>query len=198
MVGFNRRFAPFVVRMQAALANLSEPKTFVMTVNAGALPADHWTQDPRVGGGRILGEACHFIDLMRFLAGAPIDRHQVMSFGAKGDDKASITLGFADGSIGTIHYFANGHGAYPKERIEAFCAGRIVQLDNYRTLRGYGTDGLRTARSLRQDKGQAACADAFMAAIREGATAPIPFEELMEVSRASIDIAAAARTGGSL
>lgn len=193
MVGFNRRFAPHVVEMKKALDALGAPKTFVMTVNAGALPPDHWTQDPSVGGGRILGEACHFIDLLRFLAGAPIREHQVMSFGAGDDDKTTVTLRFADGSLGTVHYFANGHGGFPKERLEAFCAGRVVQLDNYRRLRGYGAGMPGSGPTLRQDKGQAACAAAFLAAIRDGGSAPIPFDELLEVSRATVDIAAAAR-----
>jgi predicted dehydrogenase len=143
MVGFNRRFAPQVVKMKALLETVAEPKSFVMTVNAGEIPADHWTQDPEVGGGRIIGEACHFIDLLRHLAGAPIVRHHAVALGrhpglAVTEDKAMITLEFADGSVGTIHYLANGHKAFPKERLEVFCAGRVLQLDNFRSLRGWG------------------------------------------------------------
>ena len=111
------------------------------------------------------------------------------------DDKASITLGFADGSIGAIHYLANGHKAFPKEQLEVFCAVRILQLDNFRKLRGRGWPGFSGMRLWRQDKGQQACVAAFVAAIGGGqsGTAPIPFEEIMEVSRVAIEAAEKAR-----
>ena len=190
MVGFNRRFAPQVQKMKALLAGVREPKSFVMTVNAGSIPAEHWTQDPEVGGGRIIGEGCHFIDLLRFLAGAPIVSVQVTALGAQGmlSDKVSFSLCFADGSMGTVHYLANGHKSFPKERLEVFCAGRILQLDNFRSLRGYGWPGFSKLNLWRQDKGQVACAAAFVDAIRLGQPAPIPFEELVEVTRTSFDI----------
>src|SRR6185295_5564489 len=193
MVGFNRRFAPQSVRMKALLDTLAGPKTLIVTVNAGAIPPEHWTQQWQVGGGRIIGEGCHFIDLMRFLTGAPIESWQVSSLGRAGDDKASINIKFADGSVGTLHYFANGHSAYPKERVEVFGAGRILQLDNFRKLRGYGWSGFRAMNLWRQDKGQAACAAAFVAAVRAGTAAPIAFEELLEVSRATVAIGEACR-----
>ena len=194
MVGFNRRFAPHVVKIKSILSSLAEPKSMVMTVNAGAIPADHWTQDPEVGGGRIIGEACHFIDLLRFLAGAPIRSHRAVSLGRHPalkitEDKATILLEFEDGSVGTIHYLANGHKAFPKERLEVFSAGRVLQLDNFRRLRGWGWPGFRTQRSWRQDKGQAACAAAFVAAVRNGGPTPIPVEEILEVGRVTIEVA---------
>ncbi len=192
MVGFNRRFAPQVVRMKQLLAGLGEPKAFVMTVNAGAIPLNHWTQDPVVGGGRIVGEACHFIDLLRHLAGASIDRHSEAALGrhpgmAVTSDKATITLEFADGSIGTIHYLANGNRSFPKERLEVFCGGRVLQLDNFRKLRGWGWKGFSKMNLWRQDKGQAACVKAFVEALRNGGPVPIPLEEILEVSRVSIE-----------
>ncbi|MDO9489017.1 MAG: bi-domain-containing oxidoreductase [Sphingomonadaceae bacterium] len=198
MVGFNRRFAPHIVKMKSLLSGVSGPKTFIVTVNAGAIPANHWTQDPAVGGGRIIGEGCHFIDLLRFLAGAPIEGWHVARIGGAGeggvsDDKASITLSFADGSVGTIHYFANGNSGFPKERIEAFCAGRSLHLDNFRRLRGHGWSGFSKMDLWRQDKGQAACAAAFVNAIRGGTPSPIGFDELMEVSRVTVSIGEAAR-----
>jgi len=196
MVGFNRRFAPHVVRMKSLLEVVRAPKSFILTVNAGALPEDHWTQT-HVGGGRIVGEACHFIDLLRFLAAAPIESWQVLSIGGGGggvrDDKASIMLRFADGSTGTIHYLANGHSSFPKERIEVFCGGGILQLDNFRKMRGFGWRGFDKMNLWKQDKGQAACVAAFVAAIGGGRPAPIAFEEILEVARATILIAEAAR-----
>lgn len=197
MVGFNRRFAPLVERMKRLLAGVREPKTFVVTVNAGFIPTDHWTQDPQVGGGRLIGEACHFIDLLRYLADAQISSWHVQTISGRGlqvkDDKATIVLNFADGSIGTIHYFANGHKGFPKERIEVFGAGRVLQLDNFRVLRGWGWPGFRTLRQWRQDKGHSSCVNAFVEAVRSGGPAPIPFDELMEVSRVTVEIGEAAR-----
>jgi predicted dehydrogenase/threonine dehydrogenase-like Zn-dependent dehydrogenase len=193
MVGFNRRFSPQVQKMKALLQAVKEPKSFIMTMNAGAIPENHWTQDNAVGGGRIIGEACHFIDLMRFLAGSPIVSVQSRRMGdapgvAITEDKAAITLGFADGSFGTILYFANGHASFPKERVEVFTAGRVLQLDNFRKLKGYGWPGFGSMNLWKQDKGQKACAAAFLQAIEQG-TAAIPADEIFEVARVTIDIA---------
>jgi predicted dehydrogenase/threonine dehydrogenase-like Zn-dependent dehydrogenase len=197
MVGFNRRFAPHIVRMKSLLAGVRAAKSFVVTVNAGAIPAAHWTQDPRVGGGRIIGECCHFVDLLRFLAGHPIVDARVQPLaaatGTAPQDSVAITLSFADGSCGTIHYLANGHASFPKERIEVFCAERILQLDNFRRLRAYGWPGFSSMRLWRQDKGQRACVRAFVDAVRSGAGAPIPIEELLEVARVTIALGEAAR-----
>jgi predicted dehydrogenase/threonine dehydrogenase-like Zn-dependent dehydrogenase len=192
MVGFNRRFAPHVRKMKALLDPLGAPKTMIMTVNAGAIPADHWTQSPEIGGGRIIGEGCHFIDLLRHLAGHPVVSVQATAMATRGErqeDVTSFTLEFADGSIGTVHYLANGNKAFPKERLEVFCAGRILQLDNFRTLRGFGWPGFTKFGGWKQDKGQRDCAAAFVQAIKDGRPSPIPFEELLEVAEVSCRIA---------
>ena len=196
MVGFNRRFAPQAVKVKSLLTALDAPKALVMTVNAGAIPSTHWTQDRAVGGGRIVGEACHFIDLLRYLAGSPIVDAQVVSLGnAKGltglGDTVTLTLRFADGSMGTVHYLANGHKSFPKERLEVFCSGRILQLDNFRKLKGFGWPGFAKMNLWRQDKGQKDCAAAFVRAVEFGGVAPIAFDELVEVSRVTIQIAEA-------
>lgn len=193
MVGFNRRFAPQVQKMKTLLASVTEPKSFIMTMNAGAIPASHWTQDALVGGGRIIGEACHFIDLMRFLAGSSIVSLQARRMGnAPGmevtEDKASITLGFADGSFGTIMYLANGAASFPKERIEVFSSGRVLQLDNFRKLKGYGWPAFGKLNLWKQDKGQKACAEAFLRAVETGVPA-IPPEEIFDVARVTIEVA---------
>lgn len=194
MVGFNRRFAPQVQKMKALLDTVKEPKSFIMTMNAGAIPADHWTQDNTVGGGRIIGEACHFIDLMRFLAGSKIVSVQARRMGETDavqilEDKASITLGFEDGSFGTIFYLANGASSFPKERVEVFAAGRVLQLDNFRKLKGFGWPGFNKMNLWRQDKGQDACAAAFVESIRQGKESPIPADEIFEVARMTIQAA---------
>ena len=193
MIGFNRRFAPHIIKIKGLLSSIQQPKTFIITVNAGEIPSDHWTQDPNIGGGRIVGEGCHFIDLVRYLAESSITNAKAVMIGggqtqAIRNDKVSITIEFADGSFGTIHYLANGNKQFPKERIEVFCAGRVLQLDNFRTLKGYGWPGFKKMRLWRQDKGQDACAAIFLDAIKNGKESPIPFEEVMEVSKIVIEI----------
>lgn len=190
MVGFNRRFSPFTARMRELLEKKSGPIAMTMTVNAGAIPADHWVQDPELGGGRIVGEACHFIDLMRHLAGSPIADANLAGMAAQSSDTAAITLTFADGSIGSIQYFANGSKAVPKERLEVFADGRILALDNFRKLSTHGWSRGSGLSALRQDKGQVACAKAFIDAARADAPSPIPLAELLEVARVSVDLAA--------
>ena len=198
MVDFNRRFAPHICKMKELLEGVREPKSLVMTVNAGEIPPDNWTQDPAVGGGRIIGEGCHFIDLLRFLVGEPVVSVQATMMGdARGvairDDKVSFTLGFADGSFGTVHYLANGHRSFPKERLEVFTGGKILQLDNFRRLRGYGWRGFRKMNLYRQEKGNRASVVAFVRAVQHGLEAPIPFPELIEVTSVSFDVVGALR-----
>lgn len=198
MVGFNRRFAPHVVQMAKLLRGMAEPKTFVMTVNAGAIPADHWTQHPEIGGGRMIGEGCHFLDLLRFLCGSRVVDVKATMIGRHPaipilDDKLTCTMTFENGSFGTIHYLANGHRSFPKERLEVYCGGRILQLDNFRTLRGFGWPGFRKMSLWRQDKGHRQEAAAFCRAIQTGGESPIPFDELVEVAQVSFDVVAAAK-----
>ena len=190
MVGFNRRFSPLTMRASELLTKVTSPRSMVMTVNAGAIPANHWTQDPEVGGGRILGEGCHFIDLMRHLAGAPIKNFnisQVRDPANSISDTVSLSLEFDDGSQGTLHYFANGDRGFPKERLEVFCEGKILQLDNFRQLNGWGWKGFSSMRLRRQDKGQNTCVAEFVNALRDGRPAPIPLDEILEVSKVSIE-----------
>lgn len=193
MVGFNRRFAPQVKKMKALLESVKEPKCFIMTVNSGAIPSGHWTQDKAVGGGRIIGEACHFIDLLRFLVGSTVVSVQARRMGdvpgvAVTEDKATFTLGFEDGSFGTILYLANGMAGFPKERVEVFAAGRVLQLDNFRKMKGYGWPGFNRMNLWRQDKGQSACAAAFLQAVETGKAA-IAVDEIFEVARVTIEVA---------
>lgn len=195
-VGFNRRFSPQIQRMKTLLGAVFEPKSFIVTVNAGYIPADHWTQDPEVGGGRVVGEACHFIDLLRYLVGHSIIGVQSTKMGRGGpsfshEDNITLTLRFADGSFGTVHYLSNGNKAFPKERIEVFCAGRVLQLDNFRRLTGWGWPNFKKINLWKQDKGNKACASAFVSAIGQGGE-PIPFDELLEVARVSFEAVQAA------
>jgi predicted dehydrogenase/threonine dehydrogenase-like Zn-dependent dehydrogenase len=194
MVGFNRRFAPQIQKIKELLETVNEPKSFIMTMNAGVIPADHWTQDRKIGGGRIIGEACHYIDLMRFLAGSKITSVQAKCMGRDSgvdiaDDKAAIILGFADGSFGTINYLANGNKNFPKERIEIFAAGRVLQLDNFRRLKAFGWPGFQKMNLWRQDKGQRSCPGVFLQGIENGGPSPISAQEIFEVAKASLEAA---------
>lgn len=188
MVGFNRRFSPHVMKMKSLLESAPGPKSFIMTVNAGALPVSHWAHDIETGGGRIVGECCHFIDLVRFLADQPIESHRLISMESATHDTATINLTFRDGSIATIHYFANGSKGFPKERLEVFASGRVLQLDNFRNLKAFGWPGFSSTKRWRQDKGQRACVQAFINAVREGRDSPIPIRDILEVSRISIEL----------
>ena len=135
-----------------------------------------------------MGEACHFIDLLRFRADVPIASYQRVNMYTTTQDTVTLQLTFDDGSIGTVHYFANGSKSFPKERLEVFAAGGVLQLDNYRKLTGFGWPGFHKMSLFRQNKGQKACAKAFVTAVTQGDDAPIPFDEVIEVSRISIEL----------
>jgi predicted dehydrogenase/threonine dehydrogenase-like Zn-dependent dehydrogenase len=181
LAGFNRRFAPHARKMRQLLATLSGPKSVVITVNAGEVPAGHWTQDEELGGGRLIGEGCHFLDLARFLVGRPIVAARWCKSAER--DTANLQTEFDDGSQATVHYFANGHRGYAKEHVEVFAEGRVLALDNWRRLRGYGWKDFSKLNLWRQDKGNGACLRAWLRAIEKDGPSPIPFAELIEVSR---------------
>lgn len=188
MVGFNRRFSPHTQEIEKWLAGRSEPLCLNMTVNAGAIPPDHWVQDPERGGGRIIGEACHFIDLMVHLTNSHVEAVSALMMGpgvATREDKMAITLRFADGSIGTINYFSNGAKSYPKERLEIFSDGRVIHMDNFRQTTGHGFKASKKFSTIRQDKGHNAELAAFVESLIEGGEVPIPFDQLVNVTEAS-------------
>jgi predicted dehydrogenase/threonine dehydrogenase-like Zn-dependent dehydrogenase len=187
-VGFNRRFSPHVAKIKELLAGRIEPLTMTMTVNAGFIPSEHWTQDPERGGGRIIGEGCHFIDLLSFMAGAPVVTVSAQMMGGATRfryDKMTILLGFADGSMGTVNYFANGSKSYPKETLEVFSDGRVIRMENFRVTKGYGFKGFRSFKTLRQDKGHRTEIMAFIDAVQKGTAPIIPFDRIINVTRAS-------------
>jgi len=192
MVGFNRRFSPYAMKMRSLLSTISEPKCLIATINAGSIPKDHWVHDPEQGGGRIIGEACHMIDLLRYFIGAPITNCTETAITKETSDglvydKVSVSLSFEDGSIGTVHYFANGPKALPKERYEAFAGGRYIKLDNFKALQTVGWPKSPKLRG-KQDKGHKAAMAAFIDAVQNGNPTPIALDEILEVSRISIDL----------
>ncbi len=192
MVGFNRRFAPLAQKMRTLLASRTAPVAAVYTVNAGAIPPDHWIHDLQQGGGRVIGEGCHFVDFLRFLIGSPITEVTARAMLPASrpiptPDTVSVTLTFQDGSLGVVHYFANGSKQFPKERVEVFSEGRMLVLDNFKTLVGYGWPGFKKMRLWRQDKGHQAEVAAFVQRVREGGPPLIPWQELEEVTLATLD-----------
>ena len=183
MVGFNRRFAPMVDAMQRFLQGHRRPLIATYRVNAGAIPRDHWTQDPTVGGGRIIGEACHFIDLLQFLIGAApvrVSTHGILGDNGVADDEVIITLAFADGSVGNVIYAAGGDKAFGKERIEIIGDSRIAVLDDFRELE-LVHDGKRKRQRerLRPNKGHHQEWQALVAAATSGSPTPIGLEEIV-------------------
>ena len=190
MVGFNRRFAPFGQKMHAFFEDRGEPFTAHYRVNAGFIPLNHWVHDPNQGGGRIIGEACHFIDFITFLAGelpTVVSAHALPDRGQYHQDNVVLTLTFADGSLGTLEYLANGDKSVPKERVEVFCGGRVAVLDDFRRLE-LVQNGHRkvTQARLGQDKGHRGAWAAFLAALKNGGQPPIPYTHLIGVTRAAI------------
>ena len=183
MVAFNRRFSPLVKDIKNNLNRLNGPKSFIYTCNAGEIDSRHWVQDPSIGGGRLLGEACHFVDLMRYLCSSSIENAEIISFEGKNPtpDNFILHLKFKDGSIGSINYFSNGSKSFPKERLEIFCNGTIQRLDNFRKLKTWGFNVAKNRRLYKQDKGQINCVKEFINAIKRGQNSPIDFHEILEV-----------------
>jgi predicted dehydrogenase/threonine dehydrogenase-like Zn-dependent dehydrogenase len=186
-VGFNRRFSPFVQKAKQLLGAADVPMNIVATMNAGYIAPDVWVHDMAVGGGRIIGEACHFIDVMTFLTGSRVEEVNMSALGAyptEQTDNAIITLKFANGSQGVINYFSNGSKAYSKERIEVYSQGRTLVIDNFRKMNGYGFRGF-SSMSGKQDKGHKEQFKRLINAVKAGGEALIPFDELVNTTRAT-------------
>jgi len=199
MVGFNRRFAPMAIKMRAFLKQVREPLALHCRVNAGFMARDHWVNDPEQGGGRILGEVCHFVDFLTFLAGAlpvEVQARSVTSLEAYSDENVVIALRFANGSQGTISYLANGDRSYSKERVEVFGGGAVAVLEDFRRLELVRHGRKQTLRSrFRPDKGHRAELEAFAAAIRGRGELPISFEEIVSATLATLRIVESRSSG---
>ena len=186
-VGFNRRFSPLAQSLKSQISNLQEPKYLHYRVNAGYIPLTHWTQDPALGGGRIIGEACHFIDTLTFLVGAApvsVTAHALPNNGKYREDNVSMTFTFPDGSLGVVDYLANGDKSYPKEKLEVFCEGMVAVLDDYVSLVTV-KDGKKKEERGAQDKGWKAEMAAFVESIKSGKEAPILYEQIVGVTKST-------------
>ena len=190
MVGFNRRFSPLTKIIKEKIDKNDEPKAFIYTCNAGFISKDSWINDPLIGGGRLLGESCHFVDLLLYLSNSQI---KDISLNSSSRDKQigdifSIHIKFENDSIGTINYLSNGSKAYPKERLEVFNAGSIYYLDNFRILKTWGEVGSNKIRHLKQNKGQDECVKAFLESIRNGTEPPISLNDIFTVHSALLSL----------
>lgn len=185
VVGFNRRFSPLTVKMKSLLGE--GPKNIIATMNAGFIPSDVWIHDLEVGGGRIIGEACHYIDLCTYLAGSKVVSVCMNALGTapeENTDNASILLKYENGTNAVINYFANGSKSYSKERIEAFSQERTLILDNWRSLKAYGVKGFSKMKT-KQDKGHKAQFELLVNSLKKGGKAIVPFEETYNTTLAS-------------
>ncbi|MDQ6652309.1 MAG: Gfo/Idh/MocA family oxidoreductase, partial [Acidobacteriota bacterium] len=200
MVGFNRRFSPLALAAKEFFQNVGAPLSIHYRVNAGRIPAGHWTQDPREGGGRIIGEVCHFIDLMQFLAGAVTTRVYAeplasRSYDVIDEDSVFVTLRFADGSNGSIAYLAEGDKGMAKERVEIFGGGKTFVLEDFRRATLHSSGKEKRLRMRGQDKGQANEVREVCRAVLEGGPAPIALYDLAATTRATFRIVESLRSG---
>jgi predicted dehydrogenase/threonine dehydrogenase-like Zn-dependent dehydrogenase len=200
MVGFNRRFAPATRALSAFFAGAAEPLAMHCRVNAGYLPPTHWLHDPEVGGGRMVGEGCHFVDLLAHLAGAPpieIFAQALPDAGRYRQDNLTVQIRFTSGSLAVLQYLANGDKSVPKERIEVLGAGGVAVIDDFRraTLTRDGKTHKLGGRFATQDKGHRAEVAVFVDAVRTGGPSPIPFGELLASMRATFAVVESLRSG---
>jgi predicted dehydrogenase/threonine dehydrogenase-like Zn-dependent dehydrogenase len=189
-VGFNRRFAPLAQALSSFFYHRNEPMHIHYRVNAGLIPLNHWTQDPEIGGGRIIGEACHFVDFIAFLVGAAplsVTAHALPDNGKYREDNISMTFTFPDGSIGIVDYLANGDKSFSKERIEVFCSGQIAVLDDFVSLQTV-KDGKKKEIKGAQNKGWVDEWKVLIKSIREGGEPPIPYEQLIGVTKSTFAV----------
>jgi predicted dehydrogenase len=184
-VGYNRRFSPYAVKLKQMIGD--GPKNIIATMNAGFIPADMWVHDLEVGGGRIIGEACHFIDLCSYLAGSKVKAVCMNALGEnpqENTDNATILLKYENGTNAVINYFANGSKSYPKERIEVFSQDRVFILDNWRKLEGFGAKGFSKMKGS-MDKGQKDEFRMLNERQQNGGEALIPFESIENTTKAT-------------
>ncbi len=197
-VGFNRRFAPLAIQMKKVLGSVNSPMNIIATMNAGFIPSKVWVHDMEIGGGRIIGEACHFIDLITYLSGSKVKAVCMNSMGIQTNentDNASILLKYENGTSAVINYFSNGSKAYSKERIEVYHQEKTLVMDNWRKLHGYGFNNYNSS-SSGQDKGHQNQFNLLINAIKKGGEQIIPFDEIVNTTKASFAAIESLKIGG--
>jgi predicted dehydrogenase len=205
-VGFNRRFSPHARKMKEMVGQQPGPMNVIATMNAGHIPPDVWVHDPEVGGGRIVGEACHYVDLITYLTGSKVKEvsMQAMETNPKENtDNASIHVKYENGSLGVINYFANGNKSYSKERVEVYYQGKNLIMDNFRKLYGYGfDDGLfnisNKVLGTKQDKGHAKQFELLTQRWQQGGAPLIPFDEIINTTQTTFAAVKSLVTGSKV
>jgi len=200
MVGFNRRFAPFTEKIKAALSGRRYPLSMNYRINAGFIPSGTWIQDSESGGGRIIGEVCHFIDLLSFIAGARPVKISAESLSMpdgryRSDDNLQVLVRFSDGSVGTINYVASGNKAVSKEYLEIFGGGLAITMHDFKTLSIINESGKASHHKGSQDKGHRKMLETFAARLLKGEESPIPFDEIVDSTLATFEIIDSLATG---
>jgi len=195
MIGYNRRFSPLTIQTKEFLGRKAGPYMVQYRINAGPLPPDHWLLDPSQGGGRVIGEVCHFVDFVRFFTQTPLSTVFAQCLGESSrHDNVAVTLNYRDGSIGMISYHAVGDSEFPKERIEVFGDDKACVIDDFRSAT-FSYQGREKRTRISQDKGYRNEINAFLSAVRRGAPGPIPFSQIIETSLATFAIHESLRTG---
>ena len=199
-VGFNRRFSPFIIKAKKLMASADTPINVIATMNAGFIPQNVWVQDMETGGGRIIGEACHYVDLITYLTGSKVVSVSMSALGNnpnENTDNAIVTLKYENGSQGVINYFSNGSKGYAKERIEIYGSGKTLVIDNFREMRGYGVKGFRKEKS-KQDKGHYNQFKSYLNFLKNGGEPLIPFDEIVNTTKAAFAAIEAMKTGSMI
>jgi len=196
MVGFNRRFSPLTAKLKKAVGN--NPMTMLYRINAGSIPSDNWIQDLEIGGGRVLGEVCHFIDYLTYLNGSlPVKvSASALPDANKLNDTLNILIQFENGSSGVVAYYANGSKSMTKEYVEVFSAGLSATLDDFKELKIYGKGKPKKDKIFNQNKGQKEMVNAFVNDLLAHGKAPIPFEDIVAVTKASFKVLESVKCGG--
>tara|TARA_B100000989_G_scaffold273196_1_gene231170 strand:- start:112 stop:696 length:585 start_codon:yes stop_codon:yes gene_type:complete len=189
MVGFNRRFSPISAKIKELLKNNKAPLAININVNSGIINRDHWTQNKSIGGGRLIGEGIHFLDYIQFLVSSKVSTFSVSTMENNSYDTFSINLKYTNGSICNLNYFSNGNSQFPKEKIEIYTEGKILEIDNFKSLKGYGFQKFNKLKLWKQDKGNERCIKEYINFLNGKSFPIISYDDLFYVSELCINIA---------
>ena len=188
MVGFNRRFSPLVRKAKSLIMNYKESISINIRINSGSIDGNSWIQDPETGGGRVVGEVCHFLDLLQYLIDSDVVSYKSEVMESKYNDTLAIILKYRNGSVGNITYYSNGHNSYPKENIEIYVDNKILVIENFKNLKGFGWSKFKNLKLWQQNKGNSECINAYLKSVTDGKESPININDILSVSEIAIKI----------
>jgi predicted dehydrogenase len=188
MVGFNRRFSPLVRKAKSLIMNYKESISINIRINSGSIDGNSWIQDPETGGGRVVGEVCHFLDLLQYLIDSDVVSYKSEVMESKYNDTLAIILKYRNGSVGNITYYSNGHNLYPKENIEIYVDNKILVIENFKNLKGFGWSKFKNLKLWQQNKGNSECINAYLKSVTDGKESPININDILSVSEIAIKI----------